>query len=226
MSFVRTKKIAIALAILGVASLMSGCGPATPTGANPYGANPYGTGGCIPISQPIGFTGTADMDNNYVWGGSIPATDSAKTNHPGQYGGITMTTGAMPTGTQYQYNPYPGLLTPQGAVQFNFTPQGPAQGWTATSAMSGSINGIVMISQAAQQQAYAAFGMSGYTSTYNTTNWFNPLTNPTYNTGSYGNVCASGFALSFSRYSGTGYLYYGYGYIYLNGTQHGILISY
>jgi hypothetical protein len=205
MNRVNTRKFALALAILTMAAFISGCGSQTPVGApTAIGAgvgSTYGTGGCMPISQPIGFTTQGGfIDSINVRAGQIPAVDPYV---PGQvFGQVMVTAGAA--GGPYMAPNNQLTIAPDGSVSMNIIPNNMGVGSPYASAMgtTATMTGTVTVSAYKQQLVMQSFG--GYNYSYT----------PQIGTNMPTSICVSGVAISLSH---NGYnLYGGRVYLYLN----------
>jgi hypothetical protein len=225
MSQKRTRRIATALAIAGVASLMTGCGAgsnSTPLLAAGLGTTGYlGTGTCVPISSTIPFTAqNAYMDSANIYAGIIPGTSQ-------QIGQVVVGSGA----------PGPYMRNGQavdGVLSMNITP---ASGYSTTGlynpmgtygVASGyptdtvEITGTITIAPATQEDIMYQLGsLVGYTGTGIGTTL--GITSPgIYGTGTT-SLCVSGVALNAGHDNYQ--LYDATTYIYINGTQHGYTLA-
>jgi hypothetical protein len=210
MKNLKVKKIAIALAITSLAGILSGCGnssTAVPPAAAPVANTTAGVAGCIPISQPIGFSATnMVMDSTSIRGGIIPNIDMF---YPGQQFGQVVTL-AGGTGGPYTSN-YVGPanipISADGIISMNIVP---ATTTTTTAYMGGAsvvtATGTITLSATKQQAVSAAYG-------YNPTGAYNPYMPssliPTTTTAA---VCVNSVAISighnnYNLYSGRVYLY-------------------
>jgi hypothetical protein len=206
MNRVKTQNIALALAILTMAAFISGCGSQTPVGM-PVGISPgigstYGAGGCMPISQPIGFTTQGGfMDSINVRAGTIPSVDPYA---PGQvFGQVMVTAGAA--GGPYQAPNNQLTIAPDGSVSMNIIPNMAAGTAGSILGSTATMTGTVSVSAFKQQQVMQSFGGYNYS--------INPQIGAPGAPAATG-ICVSGVAISLSH---NGYnLYGGRVYLYLN----------
>jgi hypothetical protein len=203
-----SKKVAIALALATIPILV-GCGSNSSSATTAAASSLYyESGGCIPITQPIYFSGTGvNLSSQTLVAGTIPAADGGQTNgtvtvgttpiSATTVGGETFVSNDMSYG-QYAYGDISVTLT------------GMTNGYYAS---SGTIYGTITISPVEQQniEQYAeSMGIYGTTST------------------AYGSIpCVSGIALQ-------GYLdstpsapgFEGYAYVYIDNQPHGVTLQF
>jgi hypothetical protein len=202
-----SKKLAIALALATIPVLV-GCGSSSSSTTTPIAGSYYESGGCIPITQPIYFSGTGvTLSSQSLVAGTIPAAEGGQTNGniivgttpiTNTIAGETFVSNDMSYG-QYAYG------------DISVTLSGMTSGYYSS---AGTIYGTVTISPTEQQQIEGQF--AGVGTTYGT------------NYGSYGSIpCVSGLALQ-------GYLdttpeypgFEGYAYVYIDNQPHGVVLQF
>ena len=236
----RSVKLAVKLAITGSALLVSACGSAPsatppgvvgPTAVNTNLSGMY-PGGCVPVTQPIGFTATnAYFDANTVLAGNIPqvydSPDPIKaTGMYSPYGPIGVpngTVGISPGGAGglYHTDNTPLAMT-DGQVSMNITSMGAPTQINIPATMTGSIT----ISQAKQQAILSSFGLnanySNYYPSYGNSFGYNGVPGMPQPGMPNQQVCVTSVAVSLTHNMYD--LYGGRVYLFLNNQQHGIYL--
>jgi hypothetical protein len=197
-----SKKVAIALALATIPILV-GCGSNSSSATTAAASSLYyESGGCIPITQPIYFSGTGvTMSSQTLVAGTIPAADGGQTNG-------TLTVGTTPisattvAGETFVSNDMSYGQYAYGDITVTLS------GVTNSYYMSsGTIYGSVTISPVEQQQIEEQFAGISTTS---------------------GNIpCVSGIALqgyldTTPEYPG----FEGYAYLYIDNQPHGVVMQF
>ncbi len=213
----RKSKFALVVTLI-VAALLVGCGKSDPMGETAptvpgvnAGVPGTGSGICVPINQPIPFTGSQIyFDWANIMGGQLPygqgvgqmVIGGGATGGPYQRSGVdgAISMNITPvTGTAPQYQQYPT------APSF----WNPTQTWNSQpgydqNSKTANATGMIQISQQTQQDIMYNFGGGAYTGTTQSM------------------PCVSGIAMNVGHYYTT--IYGGNVYLYLNNTTSGYIL--